>query len=100
MRPEDAGFNQALAIGHAAANPCRKLGCAGRHRSTLIAIQPSLSEQPVRADDRQRLTGGRLGKPVLEAFLELLELGEPWDRILDTVVELCERDERLAVGEH
>src|SRR2546421_10661409 len=29
---------QSLAIGHAAANPCRQLGCAGRHASSRLAF--------------------------------------------------------------
>src|SRR5262245_48062602 len=29
---------QPLAIGHAAVNPCRQLGCAGRHPSSRLAL--------------------------------------------------------------
>src|SRR5919198_2961652 len=29
---------QSLAIGHAAAKPCRQLGCAGRHASSRLAF--------------------------------------------------------------
>jgi hypothetical protein len=42
---------------------------------------------------------GRLGTRGLDAFDELPELGEPRERILDTVVDLQKRDERLPVGQ-
>src|SRR5215211_1317707 len=36
-----------LAIGHAAANPCRQLACAGRHRSSRLALAFEAPRSPV-----------------------------------------------------
>jgi len=45
------------------------------------------------------LNVGQLGTRGLHTFQELAEFGESGEWIVDTVVDLQKRDERLAVGE-
>src|SRR5215217_1110101 len=71
---------------------------AGPKAAPSCSARGEHSEEPVRADDRERFRSRRLGQPALQLLPELFALRQCRQGVLDTVLELQEVQVGHAIG--